>query len=464
MSSQAILFLLFVGILDINCDKMPPPVNAIHTYYVDSKAGSDANNGTGMDHPIQSLDRVSKLLLYPGDSVLFKRGSDFDGYLRIKFSGTAAKNIVFSSYGVKSQPLPKFTNSGFTSNDYGNCIRLQGRYIVMEELYFYNTLSLPDNFPSTSFLTEWQIGAVYIDTNASNCVVRNLEIENCAVGIKSYGSNIIIENNYIHDCNRVLAKWGWGPIGIWLGSDYQEVRYNRIFNYRAEDPRIAWGSGVGGGADGGAIEIDDARRNKTHISIHHNYTKDCQGFMEVTQHDVAQNPIYEGFLIHHNISDDYQQFIALWDGAKCRIENNTIIRRKVNANDWGVFNITEDNSKNFIRNNIIVVEKNIQIFNVGLRMARHPNNIISNNLYFAANGTLVMGAEGPGQSPVFGNPDFNNYTSGSQPEDFNIIRQSPAIDKGLNLGYFFDFKNTKIPQGTNADIGAFEHVQYGNSK
>lgn len=459
MRVQAIIFLLLMGIADIECNKVGKSEKAIHNYYVDSKFGNDSNNGFTLDHPIRSLEKVGQLQLQPGDSILFKRGSEFDGFLKIKYSGTAAKNIVFSSYGDSNQPLPKFTNSGFTSTNYGNCIRLQGQFIVLAELKFHNTLSLPDNFPAKSFLTVWQMGTVYIDSNASNCTIRNLEFENCVVGIKSYGSNIIIENNYIHDCNRVLAKWGWGPIGIWLGADYQEVRYNRILNYRAEDERIEWESGIGGGADGGAIEIDDARNNKTHISIHHNYTKDCQGFMEVTHHDVAQNPVYEGFQIHHNISDDYQQFIALWDGANCRIENNTIIRRKVNANDWGVFNITEDNSKNFIRNNIIVVEKNIQIFNVGLRMARHPNNIISNNLYFAANGTLVMGAEGPGQSPVFGNPDFNNYTSGSQPEDFNIIRQSPAIDKGLNLGYFFDFKNTKIPQGTNADIGAFEHVQ-----
>lgn len=459
MSTQAILFLILIGITDMNCNKKQASVEAAHTYYVDGLSGSDTNDGLSMDHPIRSLDKAGQIELQPGDSLLFRRGSDFDGYLKIKYSGTASKNIVLSSYGDKNQPLPKFTNSGFTDKNFGNCIRLQGRYIVLDELYFYNTLSLPDNFPATSFLTVWQMGAVYIDTNASNCIVRNLEIENCAVGIKSYGSNIIIENNYIHDCNRVLAKWGWGPIGIWLGADYQEVRYNRVFNYRAEDPRIEWGSGIGGGADGGAIEIDDARKNKTHISIHHNYTKDCQGFMEVTHRDVAQNPVYEGFMIHHNISDDYQQFIALWDGAKCKIENNTIIRRKVNVNDWGVFNITEDNSKNLIRNNIIVVEKNIQVFNVGLRMVRHPDNIISNNLYYAATGTLVMGAEGPGQFPVYGNPDFKNYANGVLPEDYDIKGQSPAIDNGLNLGYLFDFRNTKIPQGANADIGAFEYMK-----
>src|SRR6185312_2921293 len=160
----------------------------------------------------------------------------------------------------------------------------------------------------------------------------------------------------------------------------QEACYNRIFNYRVEDPRIHWKSGKGGGADGGAFEIDDARYNKAHISI------------------------------HHNISDDYQQFIALWDGAHCRINNNTVIRRKKNANDWGVFNIASDSSENEICNNIIITEKNIQIFNTGLGMQRKPKSIIKNNLYYAASGVLRMGNEGPGESPVYGDPLFRNYS------------------------------------------------------
>ena len=61
-----------------------------------------------------------------------------------------------------------------------------------------------------------------------------------------------------------------------------------IFNYRVEEPRITWANGDygGGGADGGAIGIDDARYPKSHIHIHHNYSRDNQGFIEVTKADV----------------------------------------------------------------------------------------------------------------------------------------------------------------------------------
>lgn len=301
------------------------------------------------------------------------------------------------------------------------------------------------------------MGAVYIDKGAEYCIVRNNEMFDCLVGIKSYGENTVIENNYVHDCNRILAEWNWGPIGIWLGADFQEVNNNRIINISAVDPHIDWGNGTGG-ADGGAIEIDDARNDKSHISIHHNYSRECQGFLEITGSDVKSKAMYENFNIHHNVSDDYQQFIAMWRGANCRIENNTIIRRRQNPCNWGVFNITQNNGKNLIQNNIIVTEKDIRIFNVGLgENDSKPANIIQNNLYYAASDTLDIGKEGPGNSPIYADPNFVNYATGNKAEDFAIQASSPAINKGLSLGYKTDFIGTGIPQESVPDIGAYEY-------
>lgn len=429
-------------------------------YYIDSESGNDTNEGTSEDTPWKTLQKIEKTQLYPGDTVRFKRGASFTGPLYITNSGDDQNYITFSDYGDE-QFAPAFTNPIFDqeNGNFGNCIRIQGSYIVLENLYCHNTVAqLPENIGG--FTTMWELGAIYVDKQAKHCIVRNNELFDCGVGIKSYGRHTLIENNFIHDCNRVLKKWSWGPIGIWLGSDYQEVCHNKIFNYSAVNPCITWGpDSYGGGADGGAIEIDDARFDKSNISIHHNYTRDCQGFLEVTWSDVQQNPNYTDFAIHHNVSDDFQQFIALWCGTGCRIENNTIIRRKVNVNDWGVFNITQKNSKNFIRNNIIVVENDVVIFNVGKNGNAQPANIIENNLYYAASGTLNMGKEGPGDTPIFGNPFFVNYRENAIAEDLSIIGKSPAIDKGLELGYKTDFSKTKIPQGKAADVGAFEFYE-----
>lgn len=456
--SKNICIFLCVAILACSSNNIEKPVTKPETknYYIDSENGDDKSVGTTPQTAWKSLNRLKTIKLVPGDTIKFKRGSQFIGPLFIYDSGSEQQPIVLTAYG-EGNKAPAFTNPVFEQNNFGNCIRIKGSYVIVENLFFHNTAAHKSgNYSTDGGWDVWEMGAIYLDKTAKYCIVRNNEIEDCVVGIKSYGPYALIENNYIHDCNRVLKEWGWGPIGIWFGADHQEARYNRIFNYRAENPNIRWEGGVGGGADGGAFEVDDARYDKSNIHIHHNYTRDCQGFLEVTWTDVKQHPDYRDFKIHHNISDDYQQFTAIWQGKNFSIDHNTIVRRKVNVNDWGVFNITEHNARNKIRNNIIITEKDIPIFNTGLQGVHTPNNIIMYNLYYAASGNLIMGKEGPGEAAVYGNPQLKRYANANKSEDFDLQENSMAIDRAINLEYTQDFNNKKIPLGSNPDIGAFE--------
>ena len=178
----------------------------------------------------------------------------------------------------------------------------------------------------------------------------------------------------------------------------------------------------------------------------------------MTWADLARNPSYRGFRIYHNVSDDFQQFISLWRGAECRIEHNTIIRRRVNANEWGVFNITQHDSKNLVRNNIVVTEKDVVIFNVGKNGTAKPNTVIANNLYHAMAGQLRVGLEGPGENAVFDDPQFIHYARGEAASDFALRSTSPVIRRGIDLGYATDHAGTRISQNAAPDIGAFEHA------
>jgi hypothetical protein len=432
------------------------PSHPCTTYFFDSRTGNDAGTGTSPAHAWRTLAPLKAVKLQPGDSLEFKRGSSFDGPLFVTASGTPARYIVLTAYGDRSLSAPAFTNPVFREGNFGNCIRLQGNYILVENLYFYHTPAVPPGFPAVHFLTVWQMGAVYVDKNAHHCVIRDNEFRDCVAGIRSYGPYTLIADNFLHGCNRVLEQWSWGPLGIWLGGDHQIVTGNRIFNYRAEDPRIHWPSGIGGGADGGAMEIDDARYDKSDITIDDNYTRDCQGFLEVTAHDLGR-AAYRDFRIHHNISDDYQQFTALWAGSHCSIDNNTIIRRKVNANDWGVFNIAGDNAFNKIRDNIIITDRGIRIFNAGLDRVHHPHSVVEHNLYYAVSGKLDMGLEGPGVSPVFANPLLVDLGGADKPDDFALTPASPAIGQGLDLGYHRDFSGATISRGIACDLGALEY-------
>jgi hypothetical protein len=74
-------------------------------YYVDASDGNDSNNGTSLATPWQTLEKVSNSAFSPGDSILFKRGEMWRGYIIINESGTSSSPIVFGAYGEGKKPL-----------------------------------------------------------------------------------------------------------------------------------------------------------------------------------------------------------------------------------------------------------------------------------------------------------------------------------------------------------------------
>jgi len=421
-------------------------------YFVDSREGDDQNTGLSESRPWKSLKKVTAARLNPGDTVRFKRGSDFNEPLVIKSSGTENLFITFTDYGNWADGAPKFTNQNFSQDSFGNCIRIKGSYIVIEHLYFHKTLTyVPGNYRFDGGWEVWEMGAVFIDKGAEHCIVRNNEFYDCVAGIRSYGKHAVISSNYIHDCNRPLKKWNWGPIGIWLGGDYQTVVQNTIINMQVNDSDPShFTNGVGGGA----FEIDDGRYPKSNITISRNFTRDNCGFLETVFNDVVKNPDYHNWNISFNISDDYQAFVKLRFARNCMVDNNTIVRRKINATELGVFVLKGNQTSNKVRNNIIVTSGAVKIFNsVGKAL---PASIISNNLYYAKD-RLIMGDEGPGTNPYYASPLFQNI-DGTRAVDFAIRSNSPAVDKALRLAYQTDFAGKPIPSGGGYDIGAWEYA------
>lgn len=74
------------------------------TYYIAS-TGSDTHDGRSPAAPFQSLSRVNRLTLQPGDAVLFRRGDTFRGTLLVRQSGTAEQPIRFDAYGNGLKPV-----------------------------------------------------------------------------------------------------------------------------------------------------------------------------------------------------------------------------------------------------------------------------------------------------------------------------------------------------------------------
>ncbi len=73
---------------------------AAGNYYISSD-GDDGNSGESPEQAWRTLEQVnnSMHIFLPGDSVLFRRGDTFRGYLHINCNGSADAPVVFSCYG-----------------------------------------------------------------------------------------------------------------------------------------------------------------------------------------------------------------------------------------------------------------------------------------------------------------------------------------------------------------------------
>jgi parallel beta-helix repeat protein len=80
------------------------------TYYISSTSGNDNNDGQSPEKAWQHLSKIylkstSKDTFQPGDTILLKRGDQWDGQIRLQANGTAQKPITLGAYGQGPKPL-----------------------------------------------------------------------------------------------------------------------------------------------------------------------------------------------------------------------------------------------------------------------------------------------------------------------------------------------------------------------
>src|SRR5881227_727349 len=76
------------------------------TYHVDSRAGNDARDGLTSEHAWRTLAKVNTTTFAPGDRILLRAGSVWEGVaLHPLGSGTAAAPIVMDREGEGATPV-----------------------------------------------------------------------------------------------------------------------------------------------------------------------------------------------------------------------------------------------------------------------------------------------------------------------------------------------------------------------
>ena len=442
--TRSVLIFMLIALL-LSCQDPENISVQTRNYYV-SNDGDNSNDGS-LHSPWKTLTRAGTQTLHPGDSLLFARGSSFEGTLTVSASGTEAQPITFTTYG--SGDAPSFTNPDFNPS-YGNSFYITGDLIVIDGLYFHGGADAQEGSSHDAM----RVGGVFIDVGGDHVTVRNCEFYDCVVGVNSVGFHTQIKNNNFHDFNRWLWNPNWGPLGVVIGSAYAEVSYNRFTNIYK----------VGGtfGADGGAIEVDDRffGQSAHDIDIHHNVSTRCYGFVEVEGGCAGSN-----IDVYYNVSNDYQEFVFYWGGHDSKVENNTVIRTLAPLGDppsvntvfsmaysWGEVSNRDPFT---VRNNIFVVGNGLQVWvdapydaNIGYASA-----VKENNIYYSVDLSIDDPhglTRGPGEMVV--NPRFVNLLG----HDYHLTSGSPAVDAGQILEHTSDIEDQAVPNGSAPDIGAYE--------
>ncbi len=420
-----------IGLVLLNCllGLLPSSASATN-YYVDNVAGNDANAGTSISLPWQTIARVNSKMsqFVAGDIVSFKRGGTWTDMLTISKSGVSGNPITFNAYGTGNKPIIRNPS---TESGRKRAIYLTASYTVIENFMIKDTVDRG------------------IDVKGSHNVIRNNEITNLGEGVVVDGTYNLVTQNYMHDMFCVGA---YGATGISFNNTDNEASYNSLEKCRAPSSYF--------GYDGGAFEFYG---NTSRSYVHHNWSYHNQGFMEIGAPGTS-NPTVSDVRVEYNIALDTGRFTGFHiTGNEAvtlnnfRVQNNTIIETAnspITVKDSSlVFDAVGPSGQYIFRNNILYLDGWNRVASSWTTF-NHDHN-----LYYLLNGTKMNIT--PGSTDIVStNPKFINLAAA----DIHLASDSPARDRGVALGYggLSDFDGNPIPFGPAPDMGAYEFTGAGS--
>lgn len=384
----------------------PAPASA-RIYHFDQASGKVAR---------RSLAGLRKLKLRPGDRVLLRRGQRWTGPLVPVGSGTAVRPIVVGAYGRGARP----SVVGGAS-----CVQLNGSYLQVTGLRLG-----PCSFGGVS------LGGV------GNVVVGNVITDNIAgVHVRAGAVAARVLRNVLQNNDRmsVLTRGGNDDSGAWgvlINGDRTEVAGNAISGSDARSYDY--------GRDGSAIEIYEARYSYIHANLsldNHDFTE--LGGARSTGTVYAYNVVRSSLrgakgLITRGGDKDFGPVTGT------RFENNTVLLTGPRAEGF-VCSAGCGPSILRLRNNIIQSR-----YKVGF--SDGPVDEDYNLLW----GGFVQFR--PGASSIRRRPRFAAAGRG----DLRLRASSPAVDRGVNIGYRLDVAAARVPRDGDSDgdatpdLGAYE--------
>ena len=311
----------------------------------------------------------------------------------------------------------------------------------------------------SSSSTTGAYSGICVSGGTTGVVINGLHIQNAQYDlIEDYDSNLLIENNILHD-NHATANNGLIDIG---GNAAKNVTVDHNYLYNSQQRGVSAGTclyaGCGGGIDGlvisnnyvyntctvigdcGAIYVIDYQTPRSNITIRNNYVRDVYvsgGGRGIYLDDGTSNATVTGnivigaadtcFNIHGGSNDVYQYNICDEDSQP------TAILLYQNAD------CCNNGSGNIFENNIIISGYSFSGYGYDGDISLGGPPTINNNFYHNYVGSWVR-SSGPAfrdSNPVTGDPQLSCWA-------YNIAGSSPVFNSPVS---FQDFTHAWGPPG-----------------
>lgn len=415
-----------------------------NTYYL-SNSGNDAAAGTSPTQPWQTIARLNKTTLHPGDRVLLAGGQTFSGSISLQqpSQGTATQPIVIRSYGVGQATIASGEETGFYAY---NTAGIELRHLTFvgsgrlsnkaSGIVFYldsantqlqhvrlDSLDVSGYQKSGAVIGSWNDVSGYTDVRITNCQLHangeagltsyafypldtpahhNWYVGNCVAYDNAGRADITdihtgngimlsgIDGVLIEKCtayhNGWLSAWPWGgPVGIWGWSCN-----NLVIQYCESHHNQS-----GTSKDGGGFDLDGGCTNSV---LQYNYSHDNQGpGYLLAQFDGA--PAMHDLTVRYNISEndarDYDQgAIQVWSSGanggivNAAIHNNTVyLQQPANGSSPKALYLMSDGIAGItVRNNIFETSTGLPVVSTNTTTGMR----LEGNCYWAPNAALVL--------------------------------------------------------------------------
>jgi hypothetical protein len=376
------------------------------TYFVDSRSGNDTRAGTSSAGAWKTLGRASRAQLRAGDRLLLKRGAVWKGPLAVSADGAPGNPIIVGAYGAGSLPLIRHGSS---------CVLLMGSYVRITSLHLdgcsWAGVSVAGSFDQvdSSLISHNPVGIEIRPESHSDELLRNE----------------LVDNNRMSVLTRTPNDDDSGAFGILIRGDRVHVAENRISGSDAFSYDY--------GRDGSAVEIYGGRGNL----IERNVAVDDHAFTELGSARSMDNTFA------YNLFESSLRDATFLVTRGSRDSRGPVLRTRVYNN---TAELTGDASQGVVcyagcSADLLTLRNNIVVARAKAAYADAPFDEAADVFY----GGQVQLTLGPGS--IVADPRFRNPVAG----DFRLRRSSPAVDRGVPLGFRADLVGGPVPVDGNGD-------------